>query len=192
MKKLAYFLNERLIINKDFKEYIIKCTNDDVYNIVLAEVKKQAKRPQRESRPIDLNHIDVSEVTSMSCLFDTVNDVLLHDEGIHLKYIDISGWDVSNVEEMKWMFADCKSLVSVGNLSNWKLNSIRATDGMFKNCIKLEYIGDISNWHVEDILDSGFEEMFKGCVRLKGNVGNLLKWNITPRALLNLKHQGMI
>lgn len=186
MKTLNTYITEKFRVHKDVDYGPKSTTNDDIYKIVLDEVKKQAKRPQSASSPIDLNYIDVSKITNMSCLFDTIN------ENVTLEYIDISEWDVSNVEEMKWMFADCKSLVSVGDLSNWKLDNNRTLEGMFENCIKLEHIGDISNWNVENIYDHGFNNMFLNCSKLKGNVGNLLKWNVSPRVLNSLKKQEMI
>ena len=189
MKTLIQYIDEKLIINKDFVDSDsekIKCNNDNVFDIVIAEVRKQLRNGQTRLHPINLNHIDVSEVTEMTCLFDAVNDE------VTLRYIDISEWDVSNVERMKWMFADCKELVSVGDLSNWNVRKITVTEGMFENCKKLQYVGDISKWNLESIYDWGVRDMFKGCKKLKGNVGDLSKWNVSSVVLQKLKIQGIL
>ena len=189
MKNLTKYINERLIINKNFvnaNSDKIKCTNDDIYNIVNAEVHKQSGNGQTRRHPINLNHIDVSAVTEMSCLFDAVNDE------VTLRYIDISEWDVRNVIRMKWMFDDCKELVSVGDLSNWDVRKLEDAEGMFKHCKKLTYVGDISKWTLDSIHDWGVSDMFIGCKKLKGNVGDLTKWNIGASALQRLKIQGIL
>lgn len=189
MKSLKTHIAEKLIINKTFINYRqekMKCTNDNLYNIVNAEVQKQSGNGQTRLYPINLNHIDVSEVTDMACLFDTINDE------VTLKYIDISEWDVSNVKRMRWMFDECEELVSVGDLSNWDVRKLEDAEGMFKHCKKLTYVGDISEWNLDSIYDWGIDDMFTGCDKLKGNVGNLSKWNISIQALRKLKDQGIV
>lgn len=191
-EKLVIFpsqVNEKLVINKDFTDADsdkIKCTNNDIYDIVNTEVHKQSGNSQTRLHPINLNHIDVSAVTEMSCLFDAVN------EEVTLRYIDISEWDVHNVVRTKWMFSDCKELVSVGDLSNWDVRKLEDAEGMFKHCKKLTYVGDISKWNPENLSDHGVIDMFIGCKKLKGNVGDLTKWNISIAALQRLKIQGIL
>lgn len=189
MKTLIQYIDEKLIINKDFVDTEldeIKCNNDNVFDIVNGEVHKQSGNGQTRLHPINLNHINVSEVTEMSCLFDAVNDE------VTLRYIDISGWDVGNVERMKWMFCDCKELVSVGDLSNWNIRKLEDAEGMFQRCAKLEYVGNISKWHPDNFRDYSVNDMFIGCHKLKGNVGNLSTWNVSPVVLQKLRIQGIL
>ena len=189
MKTLIQYIDEKLIINKDFVDSDsekIKCNNDNVFDIVNAEVHKQSGNGQTRLHPINLNHIDVSEVTEMSCLFDAVNDE------VTLRYIDISGWDVGNVEQMKWMFCDCKELVSVGDLSNWDVRKLEDAEGMFQRCKNLEYVGNISKWDPESLREYGVNDMFIGCHKLRGNIGNLSAWNVSPVVLQKLRIQGIL
>ena len=67
----------------------IKCTIDNIKKIV----KEQVELLGNEA---DLNHLDVSKVTSMSGLFreSQFNG-------------DISKWDVSNVTDIEKIFDDC-------------------------------------------------------------------------------------
>ena len=67
---------------------------------------------------IDLSHFNVSNVTTMYCLFRTT----------HVKTINILGWDTSNVTDMSNMFDDCpfcENLI-VDNFDTSNVTSMRA------------------------------------------------------------------
>ena len=44
---------------------------------------------------------------------------------------NISKWDVSNVEDMRYMFFESKFN---GDLSNWNVNNLKDTEYMFDDC----------------------------------------------------------
>lgn len=78
-----------------------------------------------EKTPIDLNDIDVSNITNMSMLFTGRSQ---------FNYIDISDWDVSNVTNMMGMFNGCKLLMGIGDISGWNINNVENMQDMFKHC----------------------------------------------------------
>ena len=78
-----------------------------------------------ESNPINLNDINVSNVTDMSMLFTGRTQ---------FAYIDISKWNMSNVTVTHRMFAGCKLLMSIGDISNWDISNITIMKDMFKSC----------------------------------------------------------
>lgn len=78
-----------------------------------------------ENNPINLNDIDVSNVTNMSMLFTGRTQ---------FAYIDISEWNMSNVTVTHRMFAGCKLLMSIGDISNWNIDNITIMKDMFKSC----------------------------------------------------------
>ena len=67
-------------------------------------------------------------------------------EGTKFEYIDISDWNVSNVENMGAMFQGCEQLKSIGDISNWNVSNV-------KNMCTMFYDSGITNippkWHVE-------------------------------------------
>ena len=132
MKTLNQYIQEKLIINKDYQDAMIVVKSfDELRKIIEDRYKKLG--PGAEQKPIDFNDIDVSNLDSFC------ND---KSEGIFeytkFKYIDISDWDVSNMKSMRSMFYDCKLFNQ--DLSGWNVSNVTISYNMFYNCpIKEEY-----------------------------------------------------
>ena len=88
MKTLVQFMLEKLIIKKNKSYKYFTKTKAELKHII------KKKRIKDEGNSVDLNDIDVSNITDMSCLFDEYQEF----NG------DISNWDISNVENMSYMF----------------------------------------------------------------------------------------
>jgi surface protein len=126
----------------------IIATNDTIHQIVKDEIAKYGNTA-------NLNHINVSQVTSMFSLFK--------DSSFNG---DISQWDVSNVTNMNLMFHRSGFK---GDISKWDVSNVTTMAGMF---IGSPFNGDISQWNVSKV-----EHMYSMfyCSILSGHSPSLFK-----------------
>ena len=111
-------------------------------NHLLCIIREEMIKCMRESNSYecDLNFIDVSNVTDMSELFSKEEQVDNKSRPTYRYQFNgtISKWDVSNVTNMKKMFAGSDFN---GDISSWKIDISKTdTDGMLESCeIKIQY-----------------------------------------------------
>ena len=165
MKNLNQYIKEKLIINKDYRDNTIVVKSfDELRKIIVDRYIKLG--PGTKQNPIDFNDIDVSNLDS----FCNNNDIGIF-EGTGFKYIDISDWDVSNVKSMRYMFAYCETLESVGNLLKWNVSKVTNMSSMFYGCKSFNQ--DISNWNVSKVNDMTC--MFDGCKSFNQDISD---WDV--------------
>ena len=138
MKTLTHYIQEKLVIKKSKYKYFPK-TKKELENIIEQRIKE-------EGNNVDLNDIDVSNITDMSYLF----------YGTDFNG-DVSNWDVSNVKDMHCMFCDCDYFNK--DISNWDVSNVTNMHSMFWKCKKFNQ--DLSNWDVSNVKDKKF--MFFHC-----------------------------
>jgi hypothetical protein len=141
--RLAYKLTGRVIATDANIHELVRHYTDDVFTY-------------------DLNFIDVSRVTDMSCLFEDV-----------CRMHKVSGWDVSHVTDMHEMFARCACTYDI---SGWDVSHVRDMSGMFKYSM---FNGDLSRWDVSSVTNMSL--MFSGSVFN----GYLSGWNVSHVALMD-------
>lgn len=164
-------VNERLIINKNYKRTYtcVPKSFDELREII--EQRYEEQGPGTEQNPIDLNDIAISNVDSFY-----KGNMGIFEGTKKFEYIDISEWDVSNVKNMKKMFFDCWKLKSVGDLSNWDVSNVEDMRGMFCYCRGLKSVGDLSKWDISNVKDTHC--MFYCCEKLE-SVGDLSNWDVS-------------
>ena len=164
MKHLNQFITEYIVKKKldkpidseDHYEYFPKSTQELVNNI-----KKLLDKGET-----DLNCINTSAIKDMSNLFNrNYTTIIIPDN------IDISKWDVSNVESMIGIFFDCRKFNC--DLSRWNISNVKKASYMFYNCEKFEGKG-LDNWDVSNVTD--MHRMFFNCNNLKCDLSN---WDVS-------------
>ena len=169
MKTLNQYIQEKLIINKDYSDNTIVVKSfEELRKIIKYRYNKLG--PGTEQNPIDFNDIDISNLDSF-CNDKDEGGIF---EGTKFKHIDISYWDVSNIKSMRYMFYLCKELESIGDLSGWDVSKVTNMGSMFFKCEKLESVGDISKWDVSNVKNMTF--MFHNCHYLNPDVSD---WNVS-------------
>ena len=86
----------------------------------------------------NFNCIDTSEITDMSYLFDNFEYMDIKEN------FNVSGWNVSNVEDMQYMFYNCKNFNC--NLNNWNVSKVKDMEYMFDGCKSLK---NTPSWYKE-------------------------------------------
>ena len=179
MKSLNQYIQEKLIINKDYRDNAIVVKSFDELRKII-EDRYDKLGPGTEQEPIDFNDIDVSNLDSFCH-----KDIGIFEE-TQFKYIDISDWDVSSVTDMSYMFYGCNELTSVGDISKWDVSNVTNMLRMFSGCRELEYIGDISSWDLSNV--TAMTSIFRTCNKLT-YIGDLSKWpkpkNLTKKQYAN-------
>ena len=95
-------------------------------------------------------------------------------EYLQIKNIKIDEWDVSNAEDMSFMFNECNVFEGIG-LENWDTSNVTNMTKMFHACKLLN--PDLSSWgtHVSNV--KNMRGMFSVCRSFEGT--ELEKWNIS-------------
>ena len=139
------------------KEELIKAIKKEIYEV--------QGTPDNPNWKADLNCIDVSQITDMNFLFS--GDELKEIYGLSEFDGDISKWNVSNVEDMSWMFYRSRFN---GDISKWDVSNVKNMKGMF---VRSDFNGDLSEWDVSNVKD--MSSMF-GSAKFNGDIS---KWNVS-------------
>ena len=118
------------------------------------------------SKPINLDTFDTSDITNMTALFRSGTTTEL----------DVTNWDVSHVTNLNEMFNHCNYLTSVGDLTNWETSACTNMKWLFSYCESLKSVGDLTNWHTSACTDMGY--MFNFCEVLP-SIGDLSNWDVS-------------
>jgi len=158
MKTINTYINEKLRLTTKVQYTCHPKNKRELQNIIKARIKD-------EGNECDLNDIDVSKITDMSYLFDTVNIKIFENFNG-----DISMWDVSNVTSMYCMFWGCEHFNC--DISKWNVSNVIDMYGTFNNC--KEFNCDLSMWDVSNANDMSC--MFSGCEKFDCD---LSKWTVS-------------
>ncbi|MBQ5975414.1 MAG: BspA family leucine-rich repeat surface protein [Bacteroidales bacterium] len=108
------------------------------------------------------NGFNTSYATNMNFMFTDCSDLIS---------LNLSGWQLDNVDSMCFMFDECSSMTSL-NLSGWNPRNVEDMSSMFSGCSKLTSL-DLSGWNTSSL--TRMIDMFEECSRLTSL--NLSEWN---------------
>jgi len=118
----------------------------------------------------DVADVNVSSITDMSYLMDSVASVLGEDiwdcSTVHLFNDDISKWRVKNVTDMSFMFFYATAFN--GDISEWFVGNVTDMSYMFRRARAFK--SDISKWRVDNV--ENMESMFNGAQAFKSDISN--------------------
>ena len=154
MKHLTQFITE-YIVKKKLGKPIDSISKHDYFPKTREELIDIIKGLLNKGET-NLNCIDTSAITDMSRLFSEIRD-----SGYDINNIDISLWNVSNVENFGTMFFNCKDFNC--DISEWNVSSMKRSSNMFYGCTNFNC--DLSNWNVSNV--KNMYNMFYGCNSLK-------------------------
>ena len=143
MKPLNKYIQEKLIINKDYRDNTIVVKSFDELRKII-EDRYEKLGPGTKQNPVDFNDIDISNINSFCNKYN-----IGIFEYTRFKYIDISDWDVSDIKSMRGMFFMCTELKSVGDISKWNVSKVNDMACMFDGCKSFNQ--DISDWDVSKV-----------------------------------------
>ena len=162
MKSLATYITEKMIYTKsntnNIKYDYHPKTKEELQDIIIKLIDEQSMEDV-----IDLNSIDTSEITDMSGLFHKFEGILK---------IDVSKWDVSNVDNMDSIFKGCINLEEIIGIEKWDVSNVENMEDMFYEC-KL-FNQDISGWVVSNV--KNMEDMFYRCYEFNKPLNN---WDVS-------------
>ena len=168
MKSLKQHITEKLVLNNNTKirnprEHIYHpTTKEELVEIIKTEVEKNGWE-------CDLNHIDVSKITDMSYLFSDAYS----GYGLSRFNGDISGWNVSNVKNMKDMFLFTKAFNQP--IGDWDVSNVTNMKDMFNGATKFNQ--PIGKWNVSNV--TTMEAMFSNAQSFNQPIGDWDVSNVT-------------
>lgn len=104
---------------------------------------------------LDLSGWNVERVNEFGEMFDRCTALVT---------LDVSGWNPSSAFTMLGMFSGCESLESIEGIRDWQLTNMEYVAYMFANCSSLKSL-NLSNWNTSNIID--MSNMFRDCSSLE-------------------------
>ena len=134
---------------------------------------------------VDTENLDTSSVVTMRSMFDMHNmdgdDQVYATAGNYvLKALDMTTWDVSNVQDMSRMFYYCNLLGTVG-CADWIPSSVTDMSWMFAYCTELLKV-EVDRWDTGSVEDMSY--MFYGCDAMKRL--DIADWDTS--SVINMSH----
>ena len=202
MKTLKQHIEERLIINKNFKQETFKpntseelkyyisskaheliMNNDDILDLSNVDLSLISQKTSYDKSLYQIFREPLFKIKKNNITVDVSNwdvteydriDCLFFDCKCIETVIGLETWDVSNIKDFSRFFSQCSNLKNV-NVSGWKLHNATMTCAMFCDCKNLKKIDGIDTWDFKDNSRINMTNMFCNCNNLT-DIGDIDYW----------------
>ena len=157
MKALSQYINEYLIKKKLDKVHKIHNyepkTLNELHNIIANKIEEMK---DEKSEILNLTDIDVSNLNSLKYMLrQSVSNYLNSHtySDVIIKKVNVTGWDVSNVENMENVFGTNNSKIyDIVGLETWDVSNVTTMRNMFRHVINFNGNG-LENWNTSKVED---------------------------------------
>ena len=110
---------------------------------------------------------------------------------VALESIDVSGWDMRQVNNTSYMFYHCESLTALNGIGQWQFENLRDVTAMFSRCTSLVEL-DIANWNMSKVekFDSMFNFEHKSYPDMQLTTLDVSKWDTSSATSMSAMFQG--
>ena len=166
MKTLTQHIEERLIINKNFKqkEVFKPNTAQELQDYVNSRVDELIKNNENV---LDMSNVDISLLKSNSSRFKPLYQIFKEPfKKIRKKNItvDVSHWDITGFARIDCIFFECECIETIKGLETWDVSDVGDFAGLFSQCSNLKNV-NVSGWKLKN--SNTLLAMFYGCENLK-------------------------
>ena len=164
MKTLKQHIEERLIINKKFKQEMFKPNNnEELKDYISSKVDELIKN---NDDILDLSDVDLSLISQKpsydKSLYQIFRDPLFKIKRNKIT-VDVSNWDVTEYDRIDCLFFDCPCIETVIGLETWDVSNVKDFTGFFSQCSNLKNV-NVSGWKLHNATMT--YAMFFGCQNL--------------------------
>jgi hypothetical protein len=170
---IDYFTLKKEISKTDLR-YLINTLNNFLVSVYINKPYLDKYGKEILKKYSRLSMLNVSKIKYMDGLFEDFQFHLMDNESVK-KYIDskefkedtgikkfdidITGWDVSNVVNMNYMFKNSENFNQ--DISKWNVTNVKYMNNMFYNCVTFNQ--DLSKWNDKLINLEKSRDAFEGC-----------------------------
>ena len=160
---------------ENFKENNQICT----YLVEIKKYKLDELDPEKDFCYMFLNCFNIRSIKGIENIFNgrkVKNLKKMFYNCLSLISIESdSVWEIGDVEDLSEMFIGCENLVSLPtNMSSWNVKNVKTMKNLFYKCRALKELPDISDWNISNVTDlSGVFHYCENLIKLP----DISKWD---------------
>ena len=169
MKNVLNYITEALRIKSGMKNITTHTYSftpksfDELVNYINEKINSLDKN----ATLLDIKNIDCKNLKSLENLsMKAFKNIIRYR---NLKKLDVSGWNVSTIENLSYTFNDIRLVDEIIGLNTWDVSNVNNINGLFQSCIELIEL-DLTGWDLPNLGNNAQKtcsQIFMNCYRLK-------------------------